>query len=1042
MKSLLQARRTASWGAFALALITYLLTLEWGASYWDCPEYIVTAWRLEPGHPPGNPLWSLTARIFTIIAGSPERTAIAVNASSALFMAGGAGLLASCIFFILRATIMRSRTRLGAWATALFSLAGALCFAWADSPWFSAVEAEVYAMSLFLTALTVRLAIGWALMRDRVAARRQLLLIVYITGLSIGVHQLNLLAIPAVALIWFYRRHPARAPWLTLLTIVMSFAAIALILFGMMPGVIRLCEIMELFCVNTLGLPMHSGVWTAWALLLIVSAGIPYAIRAWFIRRKPGRGRGTFRLRSDILTVAWIPFIILTGYSVYMILLVRGAANPPMNEASPSNIFSLSAYLGRDQYGSSPLFYGRTPYSTPLREEMIGSDGNATYPRFARKNKGALYAEAYDSTTGRPAGHYVRYGDKTEILYPPELNMLLPRMQSSNPDDIDSYGDWGGMRPEKMNMVEASYAVDSTGRAVGKLLADGSRVKSKTLRPTYLQQLQYLGAYQVSYMYLRYLMWNFSGRQNDRFAVGEVEHGNFITGFPAIDNAMLGPQDRMPAEIGRDNRGHNVYYMIPLLLGIAGILALCDTKRRSCSRWNFIIFVLFFMTGIAIVLYLNQNPREPRERDYSFLGSFWAYAVWIACGMAWIFRAASHSRPKWLRVSLQAGAAALAVFTPCLMLTQNYDDHNRSGRTAVDDFAANMLNSLEPDAILFVNGDNYTFPLWYAQEVRGIRRDVSVINLAYLNTPWYAIQLQRPGEVSRPIVMQAPPEKIAFGKFAYVYYKRRDLQQTVDPSLDNAPEAVPAVEALRKLYADPAEHPSLDATLSLQGIDGERIVVNADEIAGGAGHISAQKLIMFDIIASNAASKRPRPVYWSDALSPDNFSGLHPYTTADLQTRRLRLSTTPAPGETPRELKMLSGGADRSNFYADVTVGEMISRQRMSLVRHARRLNRSGHHREALQAARLSEKLYPVENWEFQIVGAPDSAHHEGIDLANVKIEAGRALGDTAAINEGLRLKERERARYKEWADYRRALPPRLRAVMTSKDLLKARFGQ
>ena len=1030
-------RHVASWGAFALSLIAYLLTLAPSASYWDCPEYILSAFRLEPGHPPGNPFWTLTARFFTILFGSPQRAALAVNLSSALSMAAAAGLLASSIFIILRRTILRRHSPI---VTAAASLAGALCFGWADSPWYSAVEAEVYALSMLFTALSFRLMLTWAFLPDRRRARRYLLLIIYLTGLSIGVHQLNLLVIPALALVWLFRRHRRRAPWRTLLMLLLSFAIVGAILLLFMPGVIAICARTQPMCVNDLGLPFHSGVWIAWAIMLILAALLPLcAAKA--------------RLGSRLRLAAWAPLLLLIGYSAYFTILIRGAANTPINEAAPSDIFALALYQSRDQYGSTPLFYGPTPYSRPLYEERIDSAGHASYPLYAKIQGKPLYTR--DTASYRPgnAPEYVRYGEKSKFRYPPELNMFLPRMTSGDPEDIEAYGDWAGMTPAAMDTVMASFAIDSLGQPVGRLGDDGTRSKSPTPRPTYLQQLQYLLGYQISYMYLRYMMWNFCGRQNDRASVGEVEHGNFITGIPPLDTAMLGPQSAMPDEIGRDNPGRNVYFAIPLIFGILGILALSDKHSLAARRWNFVIFILFFMTGIAIVLYLNQSPREPRERDYSFLGSMWAYAIWIAAGMAWLWRIAAEKGmlARRLRVPPKSFVAAVCLATPIWMLAQNFDDHDRSERHAAADYAANLLNSLDRDAIIFVNGDNYTFPLWYAQEVLGLRRDVSIINTAYLSTPWYAIQLMRPGEVSLPVRMQASPEDLAYNNFSYIFYKSlpalpdsAGLDVTAGGVGVNA-KAVDAVAALREVYAVSQGRPSLAPLLSIPfGMD--TVTLEARQIAEGRTYMPAASLFTLDIIASNAASPHPRPVYWHDMLPTSAYAGLHPYTVRDFQTRRLdaesaRIVADGAPlPERSLDFKILSGGADRPRFYADATVGSILSRQRLSLIRHGRRLLRSGDAAGALEAAELCQRLFPPTGWEYQVLYDADSVCHEGFELASLKIDAGKALGNRQAVKEGEALRKREKARYLQWRRYREALPPRLRNLMTPKNQRKALY--
>ncbi len=1074
-------RRVASWVAFLAALIVYVLTLEPDASFWDCPEYLVTAVRLEPGHPPGNPVWTLTARVFSLFGGSdPQAIALAVNFSSALFTALAVGILASCIFILLSLVAPRGRRPL----IALASAAGALCFGWSDSAWFSAVEAEVYAMSLFMTALCVRLMLGWALRRDRAAARRELLLIVYLTGLSIGIHQLNLLVIPALGLIWLFRRYPPRGVmqkgvgfWRVVLTLLLSMAAVGAILLGMMPQVISVASRLELLCVNSWGMPYHSGVILFWGLAALITWGVPIAMQ------------NMKRIRRRWVLLAWVPAMLLTGYSSYMILLVRGAANPPMNEGAPSNIFALQAYLARDQYGSKPLFYGRTPFSRPMRLETIKEDGTADYGRIATRPKRALYAPA-------PAGAepgYVLYDHAKEVIYTPELNILLPRITSSNADDIDCYADWAGMTTANMQEVEVSYALDSLGRPVGRLGADGKRTREKELRPTYLQNLRYLGAYQIYYMYMRYLLWNYAGRQNDRFATGEVEHGNFITGIAPIDDAMLGPQSAMPEEIGSKNRGRNVYFLLPLLMGILGVLYL-QGRGRLGDRANFVILILFLMTGVAIVVYLNQTPREARERDYSFLGSFWAYAVWIGCGLyalisgAWSLRGRNlkwlGKAPEWLKRSLPGvafGAATLfSLALPIWMLIQNYDDHDRSGREGVTQYAANLLNSLEPDAILFTNGDNYTFPLWWAQEVAGIRRDVTIVNTAYLATPWYVAQLMRAGEESSPLAMQARPEDILYGDCNVNYYVKMPL---IPSSMDSL-AAEDALTALRRLYASKrrefrtatAEESgagkktadkqavNLPAMLRVANpVGDDDILLRASAVASGSSYVSLKQLAAFDIIASNAASERPRPVYWYSQLPSSDFAGFYPLTSRALYTRRLTYAQSPADsagspldpaaeaGLLDQDLKAglatLSGKrSEADRIYADATFGPMITSQRFGLLRLGGRLLKAGRYADAQAIARVIESRFPADEWEYQIIYASDSACYEGVDLARLLIESARGLhrGDTAALaadeayRDGMRLLDREYERHRQWQAYRRALPARFRNVMAPKNIRKS----
>lgn len=1039
-------RRTACLLTFAAALITYLLTLEPDASLWDCPEYLVTAARLEVGHPPGNPVWTLTARMFSLFGGSdPRAIAVCVNASSALFTAGAAALLCSVIFLMLqwlgKSTAVDKSGKLNKsdisprratdparrFLMATTAMAGALTFAWSDSPWFSAVEAEVYAMSLFLTALSVRLMIGWAFTRDKARRGRRLLLIVYLMGLSIGVHQLNLLVIPALAMIWLFRRYPTK-PGLPriLLTLLLSAAAVGVVLLVFMPGVIWLAGRCELLCVNTLHLPIHSGVWIFWILAILATAGLGF----WSGGRK-GHPRGI-----GMQVGAWIPAMLLLGFSAYMLILVRSAANPPMNEGAPSNIFSLAEYLNRDQYGKTPLLYGRTPHSNVMRRERINPDGTPDYSQAARKVKSPRYLPAPDGKS------YRHFDDDTELIYTPELDMWLPRMTSGSGIDIECYGDWAGMTPDAMESVEISYAIDSLGRPVGKLNPDGTRTREKELRPTYLQQLRYLLVYQMGYMYFRYLLWNYSGRQNDRFATGEAEHGNFITGIPLIDDAMLGPQSAMPAEIGDANRGRNRFFCIPLLLGILGMIWLQRQGRRG-RRANLVILLLFLMTGLAIVVYLNQSPREVRERDYSFLGSFWAYAIWIASGLYALLSPVLKKIPRSLLV---ACVSFIPLLLPVWMLCVNYDDHDRSGRIATTDFAANLLESLEPDAILFTNGDNFTFPLWWAQEVAGIRRDVTIINTAYLATPWYVSQLmqdapgQQPGSIRKGLMMQANDTTVRYGAFASNPYRRTELQPTPHDTLT----AEDAVQALRRRYAERGAYrfPGMLRLPDPLGNPMDSLYIRTSAVASGSATIGQRQLAALDIVASNLASERPRPVYWLSSLVSSDYAGFYPFTARALHTRRLVYTDSLTPeGASPlldldlRAARENRSGQTRPDIYADATLGQQITIQRLGLLRLAQRLLKAGRAADALEVARIVMRDHPGEKWEFQIFNESEGQLYEGFALAEILIEAAPAAGaDSAAVRrQGEELRERELRRQREWKAYHDALPPHLRKVLTPK---------
>lgn len=644
---------------FLGAIALYLVCLDRGASLWDCPEYILSAWRLEIGHPPGNPTWQLMANAVAHLGGSPAHAAVIINFLSALSMALAAAFLSEIIYLLLRGSLLGESSGVRnstLWAN-LCGACGALCYAWCDSAIFSAVEAEVYALSAMFTALMVLLSLRWAIARSRGEtgkSRRIIILTAYLAGLGVGVHELNFLALPAMGLVYWYglRSYPSLQP----------------------------------------------------------------------AKKKASR------LASALPTALWSLVLFLVGTATFILIPIRAAANPPVNTGNPSTWERFLSYYNRDQYGSKPLLYGPTPYSQPL-----------------------LY-ENHDTLTG--AYDYSRYfltegkrGRKT-YTYPDELNMWFPRMTGSSDNDLEFYEMWTGMNPETMVPVEASVAADSAGNQLGRINpATGQREKRHSYRPTYGQQVQYFLKYQVGFMYMRYLLWNFSGRQNNLTAHGGTLNGNFITGLPAIDDAMLGPQDKLPPEMHEDNRGYNRYFLIPLLFGLAGIAALCAGGKRG-RRVCAVIATLFLFTGVLIVVYLNQGPGEPRDRDYSFLGSYMAFAMWIACGMAALIKGLTGIVRKEgpARRCMQGLAALICLGVPLQMLSQTYDDHYRPAQTGAEEVIATVLTDVEPGAILMGYGDNVIFPLWYGQEVLGIRRDITLVALPYLTSDWYRQSLRIPGE--------------------------------------------------------------------------------------------------------------------------------------------------------------------------------------------------------------------------------------------------------------------------------------------------------
>jgi hypothetical protein len=686
------------WAVFAIASVVYLFTIEPTTSFWDCGEFISSAYKLEVGHPPGAPFFMLVARIFTLFAGNDVKlVAKMVNIFSALCSSFTILLLFWTITHLGRKLVGRLIAEFTPVQTISIigsGVVGALAYTFSDTFWFSAVEGEVYAFSSLFTALVFWAVLKWEDEADRRYAARWLILIAYLMGLSIGVHLLNLLAIPAIGLVYYHRKYPVTLKG-TLTALLISAGILLVILYGIIPGIVQLAVWFELRFVKDMGLPMNTGI-IIYAGLLIggIVFGLVYSLRMKKVM-----------LNNVLLFAA----VIIIGYCSYAATVIRSAAELPMDQNNPQNIFNLQAYLNREQYGDRPLFTGPY-YNSPIVDI---------------KNKGMQYVKFEDK--------YVEVGEKFEYVYKDGSTTIFPRMFSRDQSGhISAYKEWAG--------IPASQSSNKT--------------------PTFGQNLKFFFSYQLGFMYFRYFLWNFAGRQNDIQGHGNVLHGNWISGITPLDEARLGPQD-LPETM--QNKGRNAYYFLPLILGIIGMVY--QFQRNRPDFW--VIMLLFFMTGIAIVVYLNQTPYQPRERDYAYAGSFYAFAVWIGLGvMAAIEAIPDKFRSKYIAVVI---SLALLMLVPGIMATENWDDHDRSGRYTTRDFAHNYLESCDENALIFTNGDNDTFPLWYAQEVEGIRTDIRVVNLSYLAADWYIEQMARKAYGSDVLPFSLTPLQYLKGTRDHLY---------------------------------------------------------------------------------------------------------------------------------------------------------------------------------------------------------------------------------------------------------------------------------
>ena len=974
------------WLIFLVAAFTYLSTIEPTGSFWDCGEFVSSAYKLEVGHPPGAPFFMLMANLFTQLTSSTAQVAKMVNTMSALFSALTILFLFWSITHMARRIILKEGKRELTLARTIMvmgcGVVGALAYTFSDTFWFSAVEGEVYASSSLFTAVVFWLILKWEEVADRPHADRWIVLIAYFMGLSVGVHLLNLLCIPAIVLVYYYKKYPNPTTKGTLLALLISFALVAVMMYGVVQGLVEVCGLFELLFVNVFGMPYNTGVYAyviivaavlAWAiwetmrdepnalrvrlsfLLSIVLLGIPFIGEGYLLGVLLIAALGVALFRMKRLHVAALNttlvslLVIVVGYSSYALILIRSTADTPMNQNAPSDIFTLRSYLAREQYGSTPLLYGPT-YIGELQRNNDGTpvdkgNGAKTWSRVIKKDPSEK--DRYYVSTVAP-----------EYVYISETEMLFPRMYSSDPRHIEAYKFWGNVKgaPVKYQIMGETKTA---------------------MKPTFAENIVFFVRYQLNFMYWRYFMWNFSGRQNDNQSHGEIMNGNWITGIKPIDALMVGPQDNMPNEI-INNKGHNVYFMLPLLLGILGILYQLGSGRRGMQSF-WITFLLFFMTGIAIVLYLNQTPYQPRERDYAYAGSFYAFCIWIGLGVGAIARA-MEKFGKLPGIAAGALASVVCVLVPLQMAGQNWDDHDRSGRYMCRDFGSNYLESCEPNAIIFTNGDNDTFPLWYAQEVEGIRTDVRVCNTSYLQTDWYTDQMKRQAYNSDPLPITWTRSQYIQGTRDHAYVFKRveqmDLNQALDwlRSDDPRTKTVPGIG--EKLDYLPSERLILPidsaAVLQNKAIDPQDAPMMARELIvdlSGKQAIGKEAITILDMLATN---NWKRPIYFAITVDPDQFVRLDPYFQKTGLAYRIVPFVTRAEGARAIDTEKMYdnvmnrfkwGGADRPGVYIEENTMRMCKSYRMYIFGElAQALLREGKRDKALAVVDKAMKVLPPAN--------------------------------------------------------------------------------
>ena len=991
--------------AFVIAAFVYCSTIEPTASFWDCPEFITTGYKLEIGHPPGAPFFMLTANLFSQFASDPSQVARMVNIMSALLSATTIMFLFWTITHLTRKLILKDWDALTTGkliAIEASGMVGALIYTFSDTFWFSAVEGEVYAYSSAFTAIVFWLILKWEDHADEPHSDRWLVLIFFLMGLSIGVHLLNLLCIPAIVLVYCYRRYPNIEVKGSLIALVVSFVVVAAVLYGVIQGIITVGGWFELFFVNTLGLPFNTGeviyiiclvAAVLWAIyetyqhtsvkreniafcLAFGLLGVPFYGYGWqaFITgvivlavllfvlnyKKVVNKQKVYLVSSRVKnTILLCMLMLMIGYSSYALIVIRSTANPPMDENSPEDIFTLGSYLSRSQYGDYPLLYGQA-YTSQV---ALKNDGNVCVPEMS---EGAPIYSRKEKASKDEKDSYFVVSHHNKYVY--AQNMLFPRMWDSN--HTQDYESWMG----GVDGTEVPY--DRCGEMISVKM------------PTQIDNIKFFLSYQCNFMYWRYFMWNFAGRQNDIQGNGELEHGNWITGFKWFDNWRLGDQSKLPDSL-KANKGHNVFYCMPLLLGLIGLFWQAFRGRRGIRQF-WVVFFLFFMTGLAIVIYLNQTPVQPRERDYAYAGSFYAFAIWCGMGVAAII---DILKKKFHidNVAVTALASLVCLLVPVQMASQTWDDHDRSGRYTCRDFGANYLMTLQDQGnpIIFTNGDNDTFPLWYNQEVEGVRTDARVCNLSYLQTDWYIDQMKRPAYNSPSLPISWPRLDYCTGTNEYVEVQPELKQQILD-FYKQSPEAA------RKAFGDDPFEVSNIMRYWVRSKDADMHVIPTDtlyikidkEAVKRSGMMMASDTIPDKMVISLKGKRAlykgdlmmlemiahadwTRPIYVALTVGSENYMNLGDNFIQEGLANRITPFLTNQPGaknfDTEKTYRNVMyrykyGGLEKPGLYIDETVLRMCYTHRHIFSQLALHLIEEGQKAKALKVLQKAEKVLPTYN--------------------------------------------------------------------------------